>query len=59
MQVEKSLKAIDDHLSDDGIFLFEAETLNAVPQVGIWRGSLWPKPNGQKIIQRSLWFWIR
>ena len=36
MQVEKSLKAIDDHLSDDGIFLFEAETLNAVPQVGIW-----------------------
>lgn len=54
VQVEKSLKAIYDHLADGGIFLFEAETLQAVPQTGIWRGSLWPKQNGQKIILSQL-----
>lgn len=54
VQVEKSLKAIYDHLADGGIFLFEAETLHAVPQAGIWRGSLWPKQNGQKIILSQL-----
>ena len=37
-QVEKSLKAIYDHLTDGGIFLFESEILHAVPQSGIWRG---------------------
>jgi SAM-dependent methyltransferase len=54
VQVEKSLKAIYDHLNDGGIFLFEAETMQAVPQQGIWRGSVWPKPNGQKIILSQL-----
>jgi SAM-dependent methyltransferase len=54
VQVEKSLKAIYDHLADGGIFLFEAETLHAVPQAGIWRGSVWPKQNGQKIILSQL-----
>ena len=54
VQVEKSLKAIYDHLDDGGIFLFEAETLHAVPQAAIWRGSVWPKPNGQKIILSQL-----
>lgn len=53
-QAEKSLKAIYDHLADGGIFLFEGETLHAVPQAGIWRGSVWPKPNGQKIILSQL-----
>lgn len=52
--VKSALKTLYDHLSDDGIFLFEAETLNAVPQQGIWCGSLWPKPNGQKIILSQL-----
>ena len=52
--VKSALKAIYDHLSDDGVFLFEAETLNAVPQQGIWRGSVWTKPNGQKIILSQL-----
>lgn len=54
VQVEKSLKAIYDHLADGGIFLFEVETLHAVSQAGIWRGSVWPKPNGQKIILSQL-----
>ena len=54
VQVENSLKAIYDHLADGGIFLFEAETLQAVPEQGVWRGSLWPKLNGQKIILSQL-----
>ena len=54
VQVEKSLKAIYDHLADGGIFLFEGETLHAVPQAGIWCGSVWHKPNGQKIILSQL-----
>ena len=54
VQVEKSLKVIYDHLNDGGIFLFEAETMQAVPQQGVWRGSVWPKPNGQKIILSQL-----
>lgn len=54
VHVEKSLKVIYDHLNDGGTFLFEAETLNSVPQLDIWRGSLWPKPNGQKIILSQL-----
>lgn len=53
-QVEKSLKAIYDHLADGGIFLFEAETLQTVPEQGVWRGSIWHKPNGQKIILSQL-----
>jgi hypothetical protein len=54
VQVKKSLQVIYDHLSDDGIFLFEAETMQAVPQQGVWRGSVWPKPNGPKIILSQL-----
>ena len=54
VQVKKSLKAIYDHLKQDGIFLFEAEALQAVPQTNVWRGSIWPKPNSQKIILSSL-----
>ena len=54
VQVEKSLKAIYYHLSDDGVFLFEAETVQAVPEQGVWHGSVWPKPNGQKIILSQL-----
>ncbi|MDF3047209.1 MAG: hypothetical protein K0R73_327 [Candidatus Midichloriaceae bacterium] len=52
--VKTAIKTIYDHLSDYGTFLFEAETLQAVPQQGIWRGSIWPKPNGQKIILSQL-----
>jgi SAM-dependent methyltransferase len=54
VQVEQSLKAIYDHLNDGGIFLFEAETMQAVPQIGIWRGSVWHKPNGQMIMLSQL-----
>jgi hypothetical protein len=53
-QVEIALKTIYNHLSDDGVFLFEAETLQAVPPQDVWRGSIWPKLNGQKIILSGL-----
>jgi len=39
-QEEKALKTIYDHLNNDGIFLFKAETLHAVPKQGVWRGSV-------------------
>ena len=54
VQVEKSLKALYDNLADGSIFLFEAETFKALPQTGIWQSSVWPKPNGQKIILSCL-----
>jgi SAM-dependent methyltransferase len=54
LRAEKALKAIYDHLNDDGIFLFELETLSSIPQQGIWLSSIWSKPNGQKIILSQL-----
>jgi hypothetical protein len=52
--VMRSLKTLYDHLSDDGILLFEGETLKAVPPLGCWRGSVWHKPNGQMICLSQL-----
>ena len=34
--------------------MFEGETLKAVPPLDVWRGSVWPKPNGQKITLSQL-----
>lgn len=52
--VKAALKTLYHHLSDDGVLLFEGETLKAVPPLDVWRGSVWPKPNGQKIILSQL-----
>lgn len=52
--VISSLKTLYDHLSDDGVLLFEGETLKAVPPLDVWRGSVWHKPNGQMIMLSSL-----
>lgn len=52
--VTAALNAIHSHLSDGGVFLFEAETLNAVPQTGIWRGSVWKKTDDQMIVVSQL-----
>jgi SAM-dependent methyltransferase len=48
--VKAALKTLYDHLSDEGVLLFEAETLQAVPPLDVWHGSVWHKPNGQMII---------
>lgn len=53
-EVKIVLRKFYDHLKEGGIFLFEVETQEAVPPTGIWRGSLWPKLNGQKIILSHL-----
>jgi ribosomal protein S18 acetylase RimI-like enzyme/2-polyprenyl-3-methyl-5-hydroxy-6-metoxy-1,4-benzoquinol methylase len=52
--VKAALKTLYDHLRDDGILLFEGETLKAVPPLDVWRGSVWRKPNGQMIMLSQL-----
>lgn len=52
--VKAALKIFYDHLSDDGILLFEGETLKAVPPLDVWRGSVWHKPDGQMIMLSQL-----
>lgn len=49
-KVKTELNTLYNHLSDDDVLLFEGETLKAVPPFEMWRGSVWCKPNGQKII---------
>lgn len=52
--IKLALKTFYDHLSKDGLLLFEVETPKAVPQLGVWRGSVWQKSNGDKIMLSSL-----
>lgn len=52
--VKEALKTLYDHLSDEGVLLFEGETLKAVPPLDVWRGSVWHKPNAQMIMLSSL-----
>ncbi len=43
------------HLNDDGILLFEAETSKIVPdQLGVWRGMVYHKPDGNLILVNRL-----
>ncbi|MCK4946045.1 MAG: class I SAM-dependent methyltransferase [Alphaproteobacteria bacterium] len=50
-----AIRTFYDHLKDDGILVFEAETLNsASEQVGIWRASVWLKEDGKTIIANFL-----
>ena len=52
---QKSLKVLHDHLSNDGILVFEAESSKSVPnQFGIWRGAVCHKPDGKMIIVNRL-----
>jgi SAM-dependent methyltransferase len=53
-EVKTALNALYNHLSDDGVLLFEGETLKAVPPLDVWSGSVWHKPNGQMIMLSSL-----
>ena len=41
--------------SDKGMFVFEVETLKAVPkELGIWRGSRWQRPDNKIILLSQL-----
>lgn len=53
-EVKLMLASFYKHLTDNGILLFEAETLKAVPELGKWHGSVWPKPDGTSIILSQL-----
>jgi len=48
------LTAFYNHLTDSGTLLFEAETMASVPELGNWRGSIWPKDNEQTIVLSQL-----
>lgn len=49
--IKRSLEKIYDHLAEDGIFVFEVETLEAVPkQFNIWRGDVREMEEGRFII---------
>lgn len=53
--IQKALKTIYQHLEDKGLFVFEVETRQAVPkELGIWRGSRWPKEDGTLIVLSQL-----
>lgn len=51
---KEALKVFYDHLTNDGILLFEGDTLKAVPELNVWRGSTWHKPDGQMIMLSQL-----
>ena len=53
--IKNTLITIYNLLSDKGIFVFEVETLNAVPkELGIWRGSRWQRPDNKTILLSQL-----
>jgi SAM-dependent methyltransferase len=53
--VKKSLKAFYNHLNQDGILLFEANTSKIVPDpLGVWRGLVCHKPDGNLILVNRL-----
>ncbi|MCA0402170.1 MAG: class I SAM-dependent methyltransferase [Proteobacteria bacterium] len=55
VDIQKALKTIYEHMEDKGLFVFEVETLHAVPnELGIWRGTRWPKEDGTIILLSQL-----
>ncbi|MFU7598179.1 class I SAM-dependent DNA methyltransferase [Legionella pneumophila] len=53
--IKNALKTIYNLLSDKGMFVFEVETLKAVPkELGIWRGSRWQRPDNKIILSSQL-----
>lgn len=52
-EISKTLKSFYNHLDDGGVLVFEVETKNAVPELGVWRGSKWLRPDGKIILLSS------
>ena len=48
-----TLKIFFEHLTDDGVLIFEVETKHAVPPLGVWRASKWLRPDGKTILLSS------
>lgn len=52
--VKNALKIIYEHLVDNGLFVFEVETVSAVSkELGLWRGSRWVRADGKMILLSS------
>lgn len=51
-EIKKSLENFYDHLNENGILLFEAESSRSAPmsQLGVWRGMICNKPDGNSIL---------
>ena len=46
-----SLVRIHEHLRDDGVLVFEADTPHSTPALtGTWKGSVWPTNDGKTIV---------
>ena len=53
--IKISLQTIYSQLNENGVFIFETETLNAVPkELGVWRGSIWRRPDDKVILLSQL-----
>ncbi len=52
-EISKTLKSFYNHLDDGGVIVFEVETKSAVPELGVWRGSNWLRPDGKLILLSS------
>jgi len=53
-QVKLMLAAFYNHLAYSGTLLFEVETIKALPELGTWRGSIWPKNDRSTIVLSQL-----
>lgn len=53
-ELTASLKAFYHHLTESGILLLEIETLKSISELGVWRGSMWPKSDGTAILVSAL-----
>jgi len=52
-EISKTLKSFYNHLGDSGVLVFEVETKHAIPELGVWRGSKWLRPDGKMILLSS------
>lgn len=52
-EISKTLKSFYNHLDNGGVLVFEVETKHAVPELGVWRGSKWLRPDGKMILLSS------
>jgi SAM-dependent methyltransferase len=53
--VKSALKTFRDHLSNDGVLLFEANTPACnPPSLGVWQGKYWRRTDGKVILLSSL-----
>lgn len=53
-EVNQALKSFHQHLTETGVLLLEIETPKAVPALGVWRGSMYPRSDGTSILLSQL-----